>query len=215
MPGASMREGAVNLTEKIRSKAWLKKLVLWSLMPRRRATPRKWVRFFLNPFFHKRGKGSFVSPKARLDVLPFHEFSVGENAVIEDFVTINNGVGDVFIGSTAMVGIGSTVIGPVRIGRDVLIGQGVVLSGLNHVYEDIQLPIEKQPVTKKTITVEDEVLIGANTSIVSGVTIGKHAVIGAGSVVTKDVAAYTVVAGNPAKMIKRYEFETKKWERVK
>jgi maltose O-acetyltransferase len=49
--------------------------------------------------------------------------------------------------------------------------------------------------------IEDDVWIGFNSTILKGVTIGKGAVVGAGSVVTKDVAAYTIVAGNPAKAI--------------
>jgi acetyltransferase-like isoleucine patch superfamily enzyme len=62
--------------------------------------------------------------------------------------------------------------------------------------------------------VEDNVWIGANSVITAGVTIGKNAIIGAGSVVTKNIPAYSVAVGNPARVIKQYNFETAAWERV-
>ena len=66
---------------------------------------------------------------------------------------------------------------------------------------------------KGRITLEDEVWIGANSVVLAGVTIGKHAVVAAGSVVTKNVPAYSVVVGNPAKVIKQYNPQTGVWER--
>ena len=95
----------------------------------------------------------------------------------------------------------NVLIGPISIGNDVIMAQNIVMSGLNHGYEDITLPPHNQPVTKKQITLEDEVWIGANVVIVAGVTIGKHAVIAAGSVVTKNIPDYALVVGNPARRI--------------
>jgi acetyltransferase-like isoleucine patch superfamily enzyme len=57
------------------------------------------------------------------------------------------------------------------------------------------------------------VWIGANVVVVAGVTIGKHAIVAAGSIVTKNVPAYSVVAGNPARIIKQYNTVTGKWDR--
>ncbi len=148
-----------------------------------------------------------------MDVLPFNKFELGSNSTIEDFCTINNGVGDVFIGSDTLIGMSNVVIGPVAIGNDVIIAQNVVISGLNHLYQNVLTPISKQSVTVKSITIEDECWIAANSVITAGVTIGKHSVIAAGSVVTKDVPPYSVAAGNPAKVIKRYNSENKTWER--
>ena len=78
----------------------------------------------------------------------------------------------------------------------------MVLSGLNHNYNDCTRTIKDQGISSKTIVIEDDVWIGANTVITAGVHIGQHVVVGAGSVVTKDVPEYSIVAGCPAKVIK-------------
>lgn len=204
----------MGLKETIKNNPGLKKLVHWLLIPSGQARPRLWVRWFLNPWLHKYGAGSSVESPCRLDVLPFNPFSLGEGSTIESFATVNNGVGAVHIGNRTRVGIGCVVIGPVTIGHDVILAQNIVLSGLNHEYQDVSTPIWKQPVTTAPIVVEDEVWIGANAVITAGVRLGKHCVVAGGSVVTKDVASYTIVAGNPAKPIKRYNDLTGLWERI-
>lgn len=204
----------MSIVDKIKGNPKLKQLVLNAMMPKNQARPRFWVKVFLNPFKHTRGKNSKICRFSRIDVMPFNNFVLGDNSTIEDFCTINNGVGDVLIGKRSRIGMSNVLIGPVTIGNDVILAQNIVLSGLNHGYEDITKPIHKQPVTKKRITLEDEAWIGANVVIVAGVTIGRHAVVAAGSVVTKDVPPFTVVAGNPAKILKRYNPETKIWERI-
>lgn len=198
----------------IKSNPKLKRLVHWMLIPANDYKPRLWVRLFVNPFKHKRGKGSIVRFKTRMDLFPFNKFELGARSVIEDFSTINNGVGDVFIGNHTIVGLSNTIIGPVEIGNNVMMAQHVVISGLNHGYADIDVPPSDQPVVTSKITVCDDVWIGANSVITAGVRIGKHAVVGGGSVVTKDVPDYAIVAGNPAKLIKQYNFQTKNWERI-
>jgi acetyltransferase-like isoleucine patch superfamily enzyme len=204
----------MGLTDKIKSSPKLKKVSLRLLMPKNQARPRLWVKWFLNPFKHKRGKGSKIRRRTRIDVLPFNNFSLGANSTIEDFSTINNGVGEVIIGDRSRIGMGNVIIGPVYIGNDVILAQNVVMSGLNHGYEDVNIPPKDQKVTTSPIYIEDEVWIGANVSIVAGVTIGKHSVIAAGSVVTKNVPPYSISVGNPARVIKQYKFETKQWEKI-
>ena len=197
----------------IKNNPRFKKFVHRLLIPKGEARPRLWVKMFLNPILHKKGKGSKIRWRTRMDVLPFNKFELGSNSTIEDFCTINNGVGDVFIGSATLIGMSNVVIGPVDIGNDVIIAQNVVISGLNHLYQNVLIPISKQSVTVKPIIIEDECWIAANSVITAGVTIGKHSVIAAGSVVTKDVPPYSVAAGNPAKVIKRYNFENKTWDK--
>jgi acetyltransferase-like isoleucine patch superfamily enzyme len=192
----------------------LKSLVHWLLIRTNQARPRLWVRMFVNPFFHSRGNGSIIRRTSRLDVLPFNQFNVGRNSTIEDFTTINNGVGDVLIGDNTLIGIGNVIIGPVRVGNNVIIAQHVVISGLNHDYESVDLPISAQPINKRQIYIDDDCWIGANVVITSGVRIGKHCVIAAGSIVTRDVPQFSIAAGNPARIIKQYNTKTASWEKV-
>ena len=149
-----------------------------------------------------------------MDVFPFNDFRLGTRSVIEDFSTINNGVGDVLIGERSIVGLGNTIIGPVQIGNDVMLAQNIVVSGMNHGYEDISLPPSRQKDICKQIVIGDNVWIGANSVITIGVQIGKHSIIGAGSVVTKDIPAFSVAVGNPAKVIKQYNFSSEVWEKI-
>lgn len=204
----------MSLKEKITSNPKLKKISLGLLMPSNDPRPRWWIRNIVNPFIIKKGKEAIVRSHARLDILPFNKFALGDSTIIEDFSVINNGVGDVYIGSRSIIGLSCVIIGPVNIGNDVMLAQHVVISGLNHGYEDITLAPSKQPTTQSVITVKDNVWIGANAVITAGVTINEHSIVGAGSVVTKDVPPFCVVVGNPAKIIKRYNSTSKQWEKV-
>lgn len=204
----------MSVSSVIKSSPGIKQFVHRLLIPKDEARPRAWVKLFVNPFYHSRGSGSIIRSRTRIDVLPFNKFILGDRSVIEDFCTVNNGVGDVIIGSDTLIGMGNVLIGPVTIGNNVIFAQNVVASGLNHEYKDITIPIHQQDVTKAQITVEDDCWIAANVVITAGVTIGKHSVIAAGSVVTKDIPPYTVAAGNPAKPIKQYDAAQKEWVRI-
>ena len=205
----------MKLKERVKSNESLTKIAHWMLIQRNRYRPRWWVRAFWNPFVHKRGKNAVISRKARKDLFPFKSFEIGANSFIEDFAIINNAIGRVIIGKRTLVGIGTVIIGPVVMGDDILIAQNCVITGQNHSYADVKLPISKQEDIVKEITIEDQAWLGANCVIVPGVTIGKHAVVAAGSVVTKNVAAFSIVGGNPAKLIRQYNPETKEWERAR
>lgn len=204
----------MSFTDQIKSNPKLKKLALWMLMPKNQARPRLWVKLFLNPIKHHKGKGALIRRRTRMDVLPFNHFSIGNHSTIEDFATINNGVGAVIIGDRTRIGLGCVLIGPVTVGNDVMFAQNIVVSGLNHGYQEINMPPSLQPVETKPITIKDEVWIGANAVLTAGITVGKHAVIAAGSIVTKDVPDYSIAAGNPARILKKYNPESKEWERI-
>jgi acetyltransferase-like isoleucine patch superfamily enzyme len=204
----------MSFVETIKSNPFLKKIASRLLIPANDFRPRLWVRLFVNPFKHKKGKGVIIRANNRIDVFPFNNFQLGNYTIIEDFATVNNGVGDVVIGSNSIVGIGCTIIGPLEIGNDVMLAQNIVISGLNHGYEMIDIPPSKQKTVTKKITIGDNVWIGANSVVTAGVTIGKHAIIGAGSIVTKDIPEYTVSVGNPAKIVKRYNLQLKTWDKV-
>lgn len=199
----------------LKSNATLKQFVHRLLIPKHQARPRTWVKWFVNPFVHQRGKGVTICRHTRMDVLPFNAFAIGDGSTVEDFATVNNGVGAVHIGKHSRIGLGNVIIGPVTIGNYVMLAQNIVVSGLNHQYQNIAVPISLQPVSTAPIVIEDECWIGANAVITAGVTIGKHSVVAGGAVVTKSVPPYSVVAGNPAKVIKQYNFVTEQWERAK
>jgi acetyltransferase-like isoleucine patch superfamily enzyme len=202
------------LTDRIQANPGLKKWLHWMMVPRGQARPRLWVSLLLNPFKHERGRGSRICRRTRLDVLPFRPFRLGAGSTIEDFATVNNGVGAVMIGDRTRIGIGCVLIGPLTIGSDVMLAQNIVCSGLNHGYADINQPIADQPVSTAEIVIEDEVWIGANSVITAGVRVGKHSVVGGGSVVTRDVPPYCVVGGNPARILRRYDEKSSAWIRV-
>ncbi|GAA4779719.1 acyltransferase [Olivibacter ginsenosidimutans] len=204
----------MTILEKIKSDPLLRKWGLWLLKPTNDHRPRWWIRYLVTPFYHTRGKASKIRKSARLDVFPSKRFVLGDYSLIEDFTTINNGVGDVCIGNHTIIGIGSVVIGPVDIGNNVLLAQHVAIAGLNHGYENIHVPPRLQGDNCKLIIIEDEVWIGANSVITAGVRLGKHCVVAAGSVVTKDVPAYSVVGGNPARILKKFNSTLNIWERL-
>ena len=76
----------MSLTEKIKANPKLKQLVLNCLMPKNQSRPRLWVKLFLNPFKHKRGKNSKICRFSRIDVMPFNDFVLGNNSTIEDVI---------------------------------------------------------------------------------------------------------------------------------
>lgn len=109
------------------------------------------------------------------------------------------------------IGIGSVVIGPVILKSGTGLGQHVFISGFNHGYKDASKNSSEQELDKRPVIVDEDSHIGANSVIVAGVHIGKRCQIGAGSVVTKDIPDYSIVVGNPARVIKRYDFEKQEW----
>lgn len=124
------------------------------------------------------------------------------------------------IGQRVHIGRESTItcINSVTIEDDVLTGPHVFVADYNHEYVNPNIPIKDQGNRAKKddrVLIERGTWIGTNAVIVGNVHIGKNCVIGANSVVTKDIPDYSIVGGVPAKIIRRYNKETKSWERVK
>ena len=176
----------------------LKKWLDYMIMNQRDARPRWYIRM-LAPFYQRRGSGSKIYSSVRMDTPPYRNFSLGKRSVIESFCCINNAVGDVIIGDDTRIGIHNTIIGPVTIGSHVNLAQGIVVTALNHNYKDATLRIDEQGISTKPVVIGDDVWIGANAVILPGVTIGKHVVVAAGAVVTKDVPDNCIVGGVPAR----------------
>lgn len=107
-------------------------------------------------------------------------------------------------------------INSIDIGNNVLFAGYVHITDHSHGYENIDIPVAQQPlISKGGVVIEDQCWLGFGCEILSGVHIGKHSIVAARAVVTKDVPPYSIVAGNPARVVKRYNFETKQWEKVK
>ena len=107
---------------------------------------------------------------------------------------------DTFIGENNNIRPGGSTI---EIGKQCMIAQNISLIGSNHgVALGLPMREQKSSFERSGIVIEDDVWIGANSVILPGVTIGEGAIIGAGSVVTKSVAPFTINAGNPCRKIK-------------
>lgn len=91
----------------------------------------------------------------------------------------------------------------ITIGNNVLIAAGAQIITRKHGFGDINLPISEQGYVNEPVVIQDNVWIGFRAIILSGVTIGEGSIVGAGAVVTKDVAPYSIVGGVPARVIRK------------
>ena len=204
----------MSLQGRLKKNPRLKKLVMYMISADNGIRPRWWIRHFVNPFYHKRGKNSVIFSRSRMDLMPFNHFEIGRDSTVEDFTFLNNGMGAVSIGSHVFIGASNVIIGPVTLHDHIMTAQNVVISGLNHGIADVSIPYRYQPCTVAEVVVGEGCWIGANTVITAGVQVGRFAVIAAGSVVTKNVADYSMVGGNPARLLKAFNHTTKQWERI-
>jgi acetyltransferase-like isoleucine patch superfamily enzyme len=171
---------------------------------------------------------SFVSPLAQISCRELH---LGKSCFIDDRVTIFSHAdgGEVRLGDRVHlyrdtiieVGAGGSVVigddthiqagcnlkgfmSSLVIGRNVQVAPHCGFSPYEHNFEDIHAPIQKQGIRSKgPIVLDDDVWLGLGVAVLEGVHIGKGAVIGAGSVVTKDLPAYSVAVGVPARVIRQ------------
>jgi len=120
--------------------------------------------------------------------------TIGDHAVVMMGAVINIGAE---IGENSMIDMNAVIGARGKIGKNVHVGAGAVIAGV------------LEPPSKDPVIIEDDVLIGANAVILEGVKVGKGSVVAAGSVVTHDVESGVVVAGVPAKVIKRVDDKTK------
>lgn len=144
--------------------------------------------------------------------------SVGNNSSIgngAEFFPLEQGhPSEIIIGDGVVIGDYNRFasMNSIVIEDNVLFAAYVHITDHSHEYRNPNIPVVKQGVfTKGGVRVCKGSWIGLRVSILSGVTIGEHSVVAAGSIVTKDVPAFSVVAGIPAKVIKRYDFDKKEW----
>ena len=105
----------------------------------------------------------------------------------------------------------------VIISNNVLIASRVFITDLNHggysgnLHSDPLVICKDRPLTSTPVVIEQNVWLGEGVVVLPGVTIGENAIIGANAVVSKNIPAFSIAVGNPAKVIKTYNFEQKKW----
>lgn len=172
------------------------------------------TKIFYKMKFKKVGNNSIIIKPIQLDET--NSISIGDNVRIcygswlmgncdcdKTFEICNN----VCIGHYAHI----VARNHVSIKENALIADKVFITDCTHTYEDINIPIKDQEIIiYKNVSIGEDSWIGENVSIL-GASIGKHSVIGANSVVIDDIPDYCVAVGSPAKVVKKYNFETNKW----
>lgn len=120
------------------------------------------------------------------------------------------------IGDNVSIGFGCTLscVNQLDIGHDVTIGDNVYIADSHHDYSNPTLGVLDQPLLPGRITIGQGAWVGYGAFIAGDVSVGERSVVGANSVVTRSVPAYTVVAGVPARPVKRFDLETGQWVRL-
>ena len=164
---------------------------------------RRLLRFFLR-FHHFDRFGTHVAMGSRVRFFgPVRVFIGSHSALFDDVIL--SGVGEVHIGDRSTIGHNSVLVSRerIQIGNDCMLAAFCYVLDVDHEFADPEKPIPQQGLRVKPVIVGNDVWVGAGTFILRGVTIGDGAVVAANSVVTEDVPPYTVVAGSPARVIKK------------
>lgn len=185
------------------------RLAIWVLRSKMISRDIRIIRFPIDIRGHKYidfGKRLTTGRNCRMDV--FDCQGRGKSLVFGNDVQLNDNVHIVCEDS-------------IKIGNNVLMASHIFISDCSHgSYKGDDndtppdIPPAKRPLPSYPITIGDNVWIGEGVIIMPGTTIGDGCVIGAHSVVSKDIPAYSIALGTPAKAVKKYNFETKHWERV-
>ncbi len=142
--------------------------------------------------------------------------TLGDGVFIHDGVILNASGGEIVVGERVEINPYCVLYGTggLRIGRDTGIAAHTVIVPSNHGFDDLEVPMMRQPMRKAGISVAENVWIGAGCVILDGVSVGEGAVVGAGAVVTRDVGREDVVGGVPARVIKNRRREAARRDAV-
>ena len=161
------------------------------------------------------GEGSLIMWRPTT-IFNEHYISIGRETLIGPDVALSAGMVPgqecisspvVRIGDRCLIGRGSGIVGhfSIEIGDDVWTGHHVYITDQNHGYEDVTLPISRQSQPERPVRIGDGSWLGHGAVVLPGVTIGRHVVIGANSVVTRDIPDFSVAVGSPARVIRRHD----------
>lgn len=130
---------------------------------------------------------------------------IGSGCTINPYAQIHSWGGYVEIGNNCSLNSYSIIYGTggVKIGNGVRIAASTTIVASMHRFDSTDVPIHKQGYSAKGIIIEDDIWIGSGVTILDGVTVREGSIVGAGAVVTEDVPSYSIVAGVPARIIKK------------
>ncbi len=183
-----------------------------------KALKKRWFYTMYNKKFKNFPKSAvFINPD-KIEGLQY--ITIGNNVVFQSMAWIlalkqENIEPSLIIDNGSVIGRFAHIVAlrSVTIKENVLIADKVYISDNIHASEDVNIPIIKQEILYKSeVVIGENSWIGENVSII-GTKIGKHCIIGANSVVTKEIPDYSVAVGNPAKVIKQFNVQTQKWEK--
>ncbi len=165
------------------------------------------------------GLKAYINKPLRLDGRQY--MSIGDNAIIQAYswliaTKIDEHEPELTIGEGCAIGDFNHIAAVRRVvfGKNVLTANRVYVSDNLHSYEDIGVPVMHQPVRfKAEVRIGDGSWLGENVCVI-GASVGCNCVIGANAVVTSDIPDHSVAVGAPARVIKRYDHDTKTWEPV-
>lgn len=166
------------------------------------------------------GAGVYVGAKVKFE--SGEAIKLGRGVQIRPYCDLfaeTDGIG-IMIGDSSDIGTRNRICGNVRIGRSVLIGPDNYISSVDHLYEDIETPVMIQGSYSphanghECLSIGDGSWIGCHCAIIGDVHIGSHCVIGANSVVTRDIPDFSIVVGAPAKIIKQYNTKNGTWNSI-
>lgn len=160
------------------------------------------------------GEGSLIMWKPTT-IFNEQYIQIGSNTLIGPDISLSAGMVPgqecitnpvVKIGDRCLIGRGSGIVGhfSIEIGNDVWTGHNVYITDQNHGYVDVTRPISQQSQPERAVRIGDGSWLGFGSVVLPGVNIGEHCVIGANSVVTRDIPSFSVAVGVPAQVIKRY-----------
>lgn len=157
------------------------------------------------PLFKQCGKNLRID--SGVTILGFENIILGDNVAFmkNSYVYAHDG-GELKIENNFTMNTNSQLgasFGKIIIGNDCAIAPNCVLRAANHTFDDPNIPFRKQGHTYGKIIIEDDVWIASNCVITANTKIGKSSIVGAGSVVTKDIEPYSIAGGVPAKLIKK------------
>lgn len=149
------------------------------------------------------GSGCRVHRTAFVRVSKDGEIRIGDHCDIRPYAMLITGGGRIRLGHHVSINPFTVLNGQggIDIGDNVRIAAHCNLVSFNHGFDDPAVPVRKQEHSRKGLTIEDDVWIGANATVLDGVTVARGCVIGAGSVVTRSTEPFGVYAGVPARRI--------------